>query len=344
MSKIPSDLSTVTTVAVDLAKHVFQVHGCDANGRVVVAKALRRKDVVPFFASLSPCLIGMEACGSAHHWGRELMALGHDVKLIPPVYVKPFVKRQKNDKNDAAAIYEALFRPGLRFVKVRSIDNQARLMQHKVREMLVQQRTQLLNGLRGHLCEIGIIASQGACHMRSLCALIFEGHPDLPETVRTSLMPLVTQIGQLDEAIRVIDAGIAAQAKADPVASRLMTIPGIGPVTASALAATIDDPSGFSGPREFAAFLGLVPRQHSSGGKLRLGRISKMGNGYLRKLLVVGAHAVLVHQARHRDPLRMWARKLLETKPFKLVAVATANKLARMAFALMSQNTRYHAA
>jgi transposase len=344
MSKLPSDLSSVTTVAVDLAKHVFQVHGCDASGKVIVAKALRRKDVLPFFASLGPCLVGMEACGSAHHWGRELMALGHKVRLIPPVYVKPFVKRQKNDKNDAAAIYETLFRPGLRFVKVRSMENQAVLMQHKVREMLVQQRTQLFNGLRGHLAEIGVIAAQGTCNMRSLGGLIHEGDASIPGAVRASLMPLVTQIEYLDSAIKQIDVDIAAQAKADPVANRLMTIPGIGPVTASALAATVGNPSSFSGPREFAAFLGLVPRQNSSGGKAKLGRITKMGNQYLRKLLVVGAHAVLVHQAKHSDPLRNWARKLLETKPFKLVAVACANKLARMAFALMSQNTRYSAA
>ena len=344
MTELSADLSSVTTVAVDLAKHVFQIHGCDASGQVIVAKTLRRNDVLPFFASLGPCLVGMETCGSAHHWGRELMALGHDVKLIPPAYVKPFVKRQKNDKNDAAAIYETLSRPGLRFVKVRSVDNQAVLMSHKAREMLVQQRTQLLNGLRGHLAEVGVIAAQGTCNMRSLGALIHEGHPQIPEAVRASLMPLVTQIEHLDSAIRAIDADIATQAKADPVSSRLMTIPGIGPITASALAATVGDPSAFSGPREFAAFLGLVPRQNSSGGKTRLGPITKMGNQYLRKLLVVGAHAVLVHQARHSDPLRMWARKLLETKPFKLVAVATANKLARMAFALMSQNTRYTAA
>ena len=344
MSKLSLDLSSVTIVAVDLAKHVFQVHGCDVGGKVIVAKALRRKDVLPFFAALGPCLIGMEACGSAHHWGRELMALGHDVKLIPPAYVKPFVKRQKNDKNDAAAIYETLSRPGLRFVKVRSVDNQAVLMCHKAREMLVQQRTQLLNGLRGHLAEIGIIAAQGTCHMRSLGALIHEGHADIPEAVRASLMPMVTQIEHLDAAIKEIDADIAVAAKANPQANRLMTIPGIGPVTASALAATVGDPSAFSGPREFAAFLGLVPRQNSSGGKTKLGPITKMGNQYLRKLLVVGAHAVLVHASKHNDPLRNWARKLLETKPFKLVAVACANKLARMAFALMSQNTRYSAA
>jgi transposase len=341
MSKLSSDLSSVTTVAVDLAKHVFQIHGCDAAGRVIVAKALRRKDVLPFFASLGPCVVGMEACCTAHHWGRELIALGHDVKLIPPIYVKPFVKRQKNDKNDAAAIYETLSRPGLRFVAVRSVENQAVLMLHKAREMLVQQRTQLLNGLRGHLAEIGVIAAQGTCNMRALGSLIHEGHPDIPEAVRASLMPMITQIAHLDTAIKEIDGDIACQAKADPATSRLMTIPGIGPVTASALVATVGDPASFSGPREFAAFLGLVPRQNSSGGKAKLGSITKMGNQYLRKLLVVGAHAVLVHQAKHNDPLRNWARKLLETKPFKLVAVACANKLARMAFALMSQKTRY---
>jgi transposase len=327
MSKLPNDLSAVTSVGLDLAKHVFQVHGCDASGTVVVAKALRRRDLLAFFASLPPCLVGMEACGSAHHWGRELIALGHDVKLIPPAYVKPFVKRQKNDKNDAAAIHETLSRPGLRFVKVRSVDNQAVLMQHKAREMLVHQRTQLLNGLRGHLAEIGVIAAQGTCNMRSLGGLIHEGHADIPEAVRASLMPMVAQIEHLDTAIKQIDSDIGGQAKADPMSNRLMTIPGIGPITASALAATVGDPSSFS-----------------SGGKTKLGPITKMGNQYLRKLLVVGAHAVLVHQARHSDPLRQWARKLLETKPFKLVAVACANKLARMAFPLMRQSTRYAAA
>ena len=344
MSKLAADLSVVTSVGLDLAKHVFQVHAVDGTGKVIVAKALRRRELLAFFASLPPCLIGMEACGSAHHWGRELSALGHEVKLIPPAYVKPFVKRQKNDANDAAAIHETLSRPGLRFVKVRSVENQAVLMQHKAREMLVQQRTQLLNGLRGHLTEIGVIAAQGACNMRSLGALIHEGDESIPAGVCASLLPLVEQIAHLDAAIGEIDTDIAAQAKADPVSNRLMSIPGIGPVTASALAATIADPSAFSGPREFAAFLGLVPRQHSSGGKARLGRITKMGNAYLRKLLVVGAHAVLVHQARHDDPLRRWVRHLLATKPFKLVAVATANKLARMAFAVMRQGTRYVAA
>lgn len=289
----------VTIIGVDLAKNVFQLHGATEDGTVVFRKKLTRPLFERFMAGHHPCTVAMEASAGAHHWARKFAGYGYQVRLIAPHYVKPFVKRQKNDRNDAAAIYEALFRPGLRFVAVRSIDNQAMLMQHKVREMLVAQRTQLFNGLRGHMAEIGVIAAQGARNMRSLGALIHEGHPDICDMVQQSLMPLVMQINHLDEAIRDIDTAVAAQAKADPVASRLMTIPGIGPVTASALVATIGDPSGFSGPREFAAFLGLVPRQHSSGGKERLGRITKMGNGYLRKLLVVGAHAVLVHQARH---------------------------------------------
>jgi len=341
MVKLPNDLSSVTTVGLDLAKHVFFVHGIDAAGERVVAKALRRREVRTFFAALPPCRVGLEACGSAHHWARELTALGHDVRLMPPAYVKPYVKRQKNDAADAAAICEAVTRPSMRFVKVRGLANQAVLMQHKVREMLVGQRTQLLNGLRGHLAEIGIIAAQGTGHARALAVLVREGHDDIPDCVRASLLPLVVQIDHLDAAIGEADAAIAHLAKADPVSKRLMTIPGIGPLTASALASTVGDPTAFSGPREFAAFLGLVPRQNSSGGKARLGRISKMGNQYLRKLLVVGAHAVLRHHARHDDPLRRWTQKLLATKPFKLVAVALANKLARMAFAIMNTNQRY---
>lgn len=341
MSKLATDLSSVTLVGLDLAKHAFFVHAVDAEGEQVVARALRRRDVLAFFASLRPCLVGLEACSSAHHWGRALMALGHDVRLMPPAYVKPYVKRQKNDVADAVAICEAMTRPSMRFVKVRSIANQAVLMQHKVREMLVGQRTQLLNGLRGHLAEIGIIAAQGTGHARALAVLVREGHQDIPDCVRASLLPLVAQIDHLEAAIGEADTAIAHLAKADPVSRRLMTIPGIGPITASALASSVGDPAAFSGPREFAAFLGLVPRQSSSGGKARLGRISKMGNQYLRKLLVVGAHAVLRHHARHSDPLRRWTQKLLATKPFKLVAVALANKLARMAFAIMNSDQRY---
>jgi transposase len=258
--------------------------------------------------------------------------------------MKAYVRRQKNDAADAMAICEAVQRPSMRFVKVRSIANQAVLMRHKVREMLVMQRTQLLNGLRGHLAELGIVAAQGLTNARLLAGMVDEGHAAVPDEVRRALLPLVQQLANLDQAIAEADHAIKAMAKADPVARRLMSIPGIGPVTASAITATVQDPSAFSGPREFAAFLGLTPRQTSSGGKERLGRISRMGNGYLRKLLVVGAHAVLHHRARHDDPLRTWAKKLIEAKPFKLVAVALANKLARMVFALMKSGEAYRPA
>lgn len=344
MSKVASDLSTVTTVGLDLAKHVFYVHAIDEAGEPVIAKAVWRRDLLTLFASLPKCLVGIEACSSAHHWARQLSALGHDVRLMPPAYVKPYVKRQKNDAADAAAICEAVTRPSMRFVSPRSIENQAMLMHHKVRETLVRQRTQILNCLRGHLAEVGIIAAQGLGNARSLANLIRENDPSVPQEVIAALLPLVTQFDYLEDELKHADANISKLAKTNPVSNRLMSIPGIGPVTASALAASVGDPSAFTGPRQFAAFLGLVPKQNSSGGKPRLGRISKMGNAYLRKLLVVGAHAVLHHRAGHSDPLRSWATKLLETKPFKLVAVALANKLARIVFAVMNTNSTYRAA
>lgn len=344
MSKLASNLSTVTTVGLDLAKHVFYIHAVDDEGEPVIAKAIRRRDLLSFFASLPKCLVGMEACSSSHHWARELRALGHDVRLMPPAYVKPYVKRQKNDAADAAAICEAVTRPSMRFVALRSIENQAMLMHHKVRETLVRQRTQILNSLRGHLAEIGVIAAQGPRNARALAGLLREGDPAIPSAVASALQPLVIQLDHLEEEIVRCDAEITRLAKADPVATKLLSIPGIGPVTASAIANSVSDPSTFAGPRQFAAFLGLTPRQNSSGGKARLGRISKMGNAYLRKLLVVGAHAVLYHCKRHSDPLRSWAAKLLETKPFKLVAVALANKLARIAFAVMNAGSTYRAA
>lgn len=344
MSKLAIDLSSVTTVGLDLAKHVFFVHAIDVEGNVMVAKEVRRRNLLDFFAALPSCRVGMEACSSAHHWGRELEALGHEVRLMPPAYVKPYVKRQKNDAADAAAICEAVTRPSMRFVKIRSIDNQAVLMHHKVREMLVRQRTQILNGLRGHLAEIGIIAAQGPSHAHALAGLLRQADASIPAAVAVALLPLVDQLDRLEAEIKLADTAIAKLAKANPIANALMSIPGIGPVTASALVASVGDPSSFSGPRQFAAFLGLVPRQNSSGGKARLGRVSKMGNAYLRKLLVVGAHAVLYHRARHTDPLRCWADKLIATKPFKLVAVAIANKLARIVYAVMSTGTSYRAA
>lgn len=343
MSKVTPDLLSVTVVGFDLAKLVFQVCCVDAAGKVVLNRSLKRREVLAFFEKLPPCRVGMEACGSAHHWGRQLIARGHDVKLMPPAYVKPYVRRQKNDATDAAAIAEAVSRPTMRFVAVRSIDNQALLMRHRVRETLVGQRTQLLNALRGHLAEAGVIAAQGARNARALADLLANGHPDIPACVARALLPLARQIDELDTAIDVLDKELAADAKADAQARRLMTIPGIGPQTAHAIMATLgpDGIGQFGAPREFAAFLGLVPRQNSSGGKARLGRISKMGNAYLRKLLVVGAHAVLHHREKHTDPLRTWAKALLGTKPFKLVAVAIANKMARIVFAMLSGQTDY---
>jgi transposase len=278
MVKSITDLSSVTTVGLDLAKHVFQVHGVDALGRVVVAKAIRRNKLLEFFASLPPCLVGLEASGSAHHWARELITLGHEARMMPPAYVKPYIRRQKNDASDASAICEAVTRPSMRFVGVRSRENQAALMRHKAREMLVAQRTQLLNGLRGHLTEVGVIAPQGPRHARELAELIEACDETLPFEVCEALAPLVVQLRNLDEAIARLDRIIAKLAQKDETARRLMSIPGFGPITASAMAATIQDTSSFAGPREFAAFLGLTPKQNSSGGKLKLGRISKMGN------------------------------------------------------------------
>ncbi|MES0026602.1 MULTISPECIES: IS110 family transposase [unclassified Mesorhizobium] len=328
-------MSAVATVGLDLAKHVFKVHAVDVAGRVVTTRAHRRKDVLTFFEALPCCLIGLEACGSAHHWARELTKFGHDVRLMPPAYVKAYVPRRKNDAADAAAICEAVTRPSMRFVPVRSIENQAGLMHHKVRELLVAQRTQLLNALRSHLAEIGIIAAQGPNNARALA----KGNDMIPAAVSSALLPLVHQLTALDDVIRQSDQAIMALAKADETARRLMTVPGIGPVTASALVASVQDISAFSGPREFAAFLGLTPRQNSSGGKD--GWDASPKTDICASLLVVGAHAVLFHRRRSSDALRSWADRLLEAKPFKLVAVATANKLARIVFALMRDVTHY---
>lgn len=345
MGKLSVDLSSVTTVGFDLAKHVFQVCCLNAQGLVVVNRSLKRREVLPFFERLGACLVGIEACGSAHHWGRALIARGHEVRLIPPAYVKPYVRRQKNDATDAAAIAEAVTRPTMRFVVVRSIDNQAELMRHRVRDMLITQRTQLLNALRAHLAEVGIIAAQGAQNARALAHLLANEHPDIPACVAQALLPLVGRIDALDAEIDALDKQFALAAKTQPQVRRLMTIPGIGAQTAHAIVATLgpDGIAQFTSARELSAYLGLTPRQNSSGGKTRLGRISKMGNQYLRKLLVLGAHSVLCHKERHNDALRAWAKALIAHKPFKLVAVALANKMARIVFALLASQSDYTA-
>jgi transposase len=341
MGKHSRDFSSVATVGLDLAKHVFQVHAIDASGRLIFAGAIKRAKLLTFFQALPPCLVGMEACGSSHHWAPELIKLGHDARMMPPAYVKPYVRRQKNDAADASAICEAVTRPSMRFVNVRKVENQAMLMHHRVREMLVAQRTQLINGLRGHLSEVGVIASQGYKAARELADRIAACDAAIPLCVCEALTPLVAQLRKLDEAVDKIDRVLMKKAKTDARARRLMSIPGLGPITALAMAASVQDASSFSSPREFAAFLGLTPRQNSSGGKQKLGRISKMGDRYLRKLLVVGAHAVLHHRQPHTDSLRNWAKKLMETKPFKLVAVALANKLARIVFAVLRSGGSY---
>jgi len=350
MGKSIRNIAAVTRVGLDLAKKVFQVHAVDAKDEVVVARKLARGRLVAFFAELPPCVVAMEACSSSDHWGRQLLALGFEVRLIPPAHVKPYVRRNKNDAADAAAICEAAGRPGQRFVPVRAIDNQAELMRHRTRELLAGQRTAALNALRGHMAEIGVVAAQGAQHAYDLKRLAADGFDDngeivVPDCVRAALRPLIGQIDALDQAIGAIDKELAASVKADETAKRLMTIPGVGPVTASAITATIQDMGGFASGREFAAFLGLTPRQSSSGGRERLGRITKMGDRYLRKLLVVGACATLRHRQGHNDALRLWASAMLERKAvkykFKLTAVALANKVARIVFALMTRGGQY---
>lgn len=335
-------MDKITTIGLDIAKNVFQLHGVDTHGQIVLRKSLRRGQMRRFFEKLPPCLIGMEACATAHHWARTLMSIGHDVRLIAPAYVKPFVKRQKNDAADAAAICEAVTRPSMRFFPVKSEDQQATLMLHSARELLISQRTALINALRGHFAELGIVAPQGARNVRQLIATLEEDRGS-PETVRIALMPLTVALIGIEAQITKLDKAILATHRKDDVSVRLATIPGIGPIIASCLSASVSNPELFEGGREFAAWLGLVPKQHSSGGKPRLGHISKMGNRHLRKLLVVGAHAALysIKKGKTQTPLADWARSLLSKKPFKLVAVALANKMARIAWAVMARNKNY---
>jgi transposase len=336
-------MSEIVTIGLDIAKNVFQLHGVDRSGKIVLRKALRRSQVPGFFSTLPPCLIGMEACATAHHWARTLMVYGHEVRLIPPAYVKPYLRRQKNDAADAAAICEAVTRPSMRFVPVKSPQQQSTLMLHGVRDLLIGQRTALINALRGHFAELGIVVAQGARNTRQLLAFLHEDNPDFPTAARIALQPLATMLLGIETQIARLDKAILAAHRSDPVSVRLATIPGIGPIVASCLSASVPDASLFQGSREFAAYLGLVPRQHSTGGKARLGSISKMGNRHLRKLLVVGAHAALysMKSGKTRTAMADWARSLLAKKPFKVVAVALANKMARIVWAVMARSTAY---
>jgi transposase len=333
-------MGTMTTVGLDLAKNVFQVHGVDADGRVLVRRQFRRADMLKFFEGLSPCLVGMEACATAHHWARTISALGHTVKMMPPAYVKPYVKRGKTDAADAEAICEAVTRPTMRFVAIKTVDQQGALMLHKTRDLLVRQRTMLINGLRGHLAEFGIIAARGPGGVKAAIEALHEAQEQLPEAARVALHGLVDQLRQLGTAIEQLEARIVAWHRTSDVSRRLATIPGIGPITASAIAAAVPDGSVFRSGRQFAAWLGLTPKAHSSGGKERQVGISKQGDGYIRRLLVVGATAVM-RLARQDNASRRWAAKLLERKSAKLAAVALANKTARIAWAVMTRGETY---
>ena len=334
----------VTTVGLDLAKNVFQVHGIDAKGEVVVRRRLRRAQVRDFFAGLEPCLIGLEACGTAHFWARELKALGHDVRIMPPSYVKAYVRRGKNDAVDAEAICEAVTRPNMRFVPVKTEDQQSALMLHKARELLIRQRTMLINAPRAHMAELGMIAPQGREKVDDLIAVIEDGGDEsIPALAKAALKPLVAQLRAAEEAIAAADAEIMAWHKGNEASRRLTTIPGVGFRTASAIAASVPDPSFFRSGREFAAWLGLVPRQNSSGGKERLGRISKQGNRYIRRLLVLGATSMLRSARANSAPGADWVNGLLERRPPRLVTVAMANKTARIAWALLAKGETYRA-
>ena len=332
----------IMTIGLDLAKSVFQVHGVDAAGKTVVRKALRRAQVLTFFSKLPPCLVGIEACGTSHHWARELIKLGHDVRLMPPAYVKPYVKRGKTDAADAEAICEAVTRPTMRFVPIKSPEQQAALSMHRSRDLLVKQRTQLVNMMRGILAEFGIEIPQRLHRALEMARAIVGGEaPDVPSDAVKVVARLSQQALDAHAQLREIERDLLAWQRRSDLATRLLTIPGIGPIGATAIAASVTDPRQFRSGRQFAAWLGLTPLQSSSGGKERLGRITKMGDKYLRKLLVVGMTSI-VRRAKNKpqavDP-RLLA--LLARKPMRVVTVAMANKTARIVWAVMVRGEVY---
>ncbi len=333
---------TITTIGVDLAKNVFQVHGIDAAGEVVLRKVLRRRQVIPFFAKLSPCLVGMEACGTSHYWARELSGLGHEVKLMPPTYVKAYVKRGKSDAVDAEAITEAVLRPTMRFVAVKSPDQQAALMLHRSRDLLVRQRTQLVNMIRAQLAEFGFVIAKGIQHALDVVARLLGGEVmQIPSIAATALLVLAEQVRNVQSQIRELEKELLKWFRGNEVAQRLAKIPGIGYITATAMVASVTEPQQFSSGRQFSAWLGITPLQNSSGGKERLGRISKMGDQDLRRLLVTGMTARIGAAGRKPETADPWLVAMLARKPKKLVAVALANKTARIAWAVMARGESY---
>ncbi len=334
----------ITTIGLDIAKRVFQAHGADATGKAVLRRKLQRAEVLAFFASLPPCLVGIEACSTAHHWAREIRALGHQVRLMPASYVKPYVKRGKTDAADAEAICEAVTRPTMRFVPIKTAEQQAVLMLHRTRDLLVRQRTMLVNSLRGHMAELGIIAPQGIGRVGDLvAALLGEDEAKLPKLARYALRGLASELEALGERVKEVEGAILAWHKDNEASRRLATIPGIGPITASAIVATVTDPTQFHSARQFAAWIGLVPKQNSSGGKERQGGISKQGDRYLRRLLVLGATAVIRHARTKATAETAWLRGVLDRRPVRLASVAQANKTARIVWVLLARGESYRA-
>jgi transposase len=334
-------MGEVSTIGLDIAKSVFQVHGVDSSGAVVIRKRVSRLKLLEFFAALPPCLVGIEACPSAHHWGRELQALGHTVRLMPPSYVKAYLKRSKNDANDAAAICEAVTRPSMRFVPVKTKEQQTALLLHRARQLLVRQRTMLSNALRGHLAELGIVSAKGRNGIGELLRIIADGADNrIAAATRVILDVMARQYSAISAEIRSIDKSILAWHRSCEASRRLEEIPGIGPIVATALVAEVGDWREFSSGRNLAAWIGLVPKQHTTGGKDRLGSITKQGNRYLRWLLVAGAMAV-IRYARQHGTKRLWLTRIMGRRSAKVAAVALANKIARMAWAIMVRSERY---
>ena len=337
----------ITTVGLDLAKNIFHVHGVAEDGQVAFNRPLRRPQIMPFFQRLSPCLIGIEACASSHHWARELSKLGHTVRLMPPMYVKPYVKRGKSDAVDAEAICEAVTRPTMRFVEIKSEDQQALLSLHRARDFVVRQRTQLINMLRSLAAEFGITIARGVARAIAFAKTVIDGkQTELPELAQDVLRVLSRQLVDLHNRLSWYETMLRIQARVSRQAQLLQTIPGVGPVTAPAVAATIGSGNQFQSGREFAAWLGLTPRNHSSGGKERLGKITKMGDRYLRQLIVVGMTSRVRQVANHPDRADPWLMKLLQRKPARLATVAMANKTARIIWAVLTRDEPYkpHAA
>jgi transposase len=335
-------MQTVTTIGLDIAKSVFQVHGVDAAGQVVIRRQIKRCHVLALFQKLPPCLVGIEACASAHHWSRELQALGHTVRLMPPAYVKPYVKRHKNDATDAEAICEAVARPNMRFVATKSPEQQSCLTLHRTRHLFVRQQTSVINVIRALLAEFGIVAPVGRNGVEQLLGVVADASDQrLPEVARACVAALGAQLQTLKAQILQFDRMINAWHRSSEASRRLDDIPGIGPVLATALVASIADPKVFRSGRDFSAWIGLVPKQNSSGGKDRLGNISKRGDRYLRSLFTTGALAVIRYAKIHGTGHRPWLTALLTRRPTKVAAIALANKIARMAWAIMARGERY---